>query len=92
MSTLSFSYGYEKDNVDIYDPKAYDFNNVKCAISSQDESVVNLICKGSVFLFSKNQTLKKTWNWDRKITLYHEGNRLTICPAVCDQRKEESQK
>lgn len=81
------AYEYEADNVDFYDPEAYDFNDMKCAISSQNKSVVNLICKGRVVLFRKDRSEKQTWDSDRKVTLYHESGRLTICPPVCNQTK-----
>ena len=85
ITKRDFAYAYEKDNVDFYDPNAHDFSHIKCNILNQDESEINLICKGIIVLYKRDGSIQHTRRINNKQTLYPEGNRLTHCPPVCSQ-------
>jgi hypothetical protein len=80
-----FANALEKNNVNFYDRNAHDFSDIKCNISSRDDTDINLICKGKTVLFRRDRSVEQVSYIVRKETLHLEGDRLTICPPVCIQ-------
>jgi hypothetical protein len=80
-----FAYALEKQNVDLYDPNSQDFRDIKCLVLSRNEVAVNLKCEGKIVLYARDRSIVQVTYVNREVTLYFEGDRLTICPPVCLQ-------
>lgn len=81
-----FARAYEKENIDFYDPNSHDFSEINCGKISQDGAEINLECKGRIIIYKRNRSVASMRYIDRKLVLYIEDNRLTICPPICDKK------